>query len=413
MAQAQTEAMIRTTLLLISAVTFPAVAQDSRPTGPLKSTRTKHGDTTIVSTISGSLWGDQLKLVEELRIGTRNADGPDSFGFLRAFAVFPDGVVAVFDQSVPALRLFDPFGKHLRTLGRNGAGPGEYRDDAMGLAVDRHGVLIMYDVRNSRLNRWKESGEVLPAWRWTASSLLYTMTRGLQVDSAGNTYIQITTERPQPGRDLRRGLARLDPTGRLVDTLREPLIDGPDVAPTVPFSPYKYWFLTRTGGAVSAWSGRYAITVSEPGRPPLRIERVTPQVFMLADERRNYQEISDARSGIYRGNQTQPSSTVAQAKPYFSQLHADLDGRLWVQLHVTAVPFAAPAQRLQPGQPQLPPLRWREPVRWDVFQRDGSYLGQLELPSRARLAEAKGDRVWAIESGDDDEQYIVRYRIVH
>jgi hypothetical protein len=47
-----------------------------------------------------------------------------------------------------------------------------------------------------------------------------------------------------------------------------------------------------------------------------------------------------------------------------------------------------------------------------VFQSDGTYLGQLELAPGTELAEAKGDRLWVIQRGADDEQYVVRYRIV-
>jgi hypothetical protein len=61
--------------------------------------------------------------------------------------------------------------------------------------------------------------------------------------------------------------------------------------------------------------------------------------------------------------------------------------------------------------PAVPPLRWRERRRYDVFGRDGSYLGRIELPPRTTLSEAKGNRVWAIQRGEDDEQYVIRYRI--
>lgn len=397
-------------LLGIMLLAPPSSAQDSRPIGSWMAKSSKRGDTTVVRTESGSVWGDKVRLVEELRIGTRDGDGPDSFGEIRAFALFPDGVMAVFDQSVPALRLFDPAGEYLRTLGRSGAGPGEYRNDVLGLVVDRDGVLLMYDLRNNRLNRWKRDGTVLPAWK-VGSPSIYAFLRAIQVDTAGNTYLLVAAGPPEPGKYPKRGLARFDRSGNLADTLQQPTIEGPDDPPLTPFSPYKYWLLSRAGSAVTAFSGIYAITVSGPGRNVIRIERAIPRVGLLPDERRSYQEYMEARSGVPMASTPRPTTSLPSTKPQFSQLHSDLDGRIWVKLHTKAEPFDPPVLPLRQGQPKLPPIRWRERVVWDVFQRDGRYLGQLELPRETDLSEAKGSRIWAIQRGEDDEQYVVRYRI--
>jgi hypothetical protein len=406
--------MIRVPILLacLTLLSQRTAAQVDQPAGAWKAERFTRGDTLVVRTESGSVWGNKVRLVEELRIGTRDGDGPDSFGEIRAFALFSNGVMTVFDKSVPALRLFSPTGQYLRTLGRRGAGPGEYRNDVLGLAVDRAGVLIMYDLNNARLNRWKQDGTILAAWPWISSTHLYAFSHAMQVDSAGNTYVLIATERPVPGRPPKQGLARFDRNGKLADTLKQPVIAGPDDPPVIPFAPYKHWFLTRTGAAVSAFSGTYAITVAEPGRGPVRIERVAPRIALLPEERRSHEEFSGALSrtpGIRAGG---PGAGIPAIKPYFHQLHSDLDGRIWVQLHTKGERFDPPAQPARPGEPKRPsPVQWRERATWDVFRRDGTYLGQLELPWRTELKEAKGNQVWAIQRGEDDEQYIVRYRI--
>jgi len=404
--------LLRLTAFLIGLTPMlPVVqAQSSRPQGPWKGTTNKRGDTTIVRTASGSVWGEPVRLVEELRIGTRDGDGPDVFGFIWAFALFPDGVMAVFDQSVPALRLFDSAGKYLRTIGRTGSGPGEYRA-INGLAVDRDGVLLVTDPRNSRINRWREDGAALPAWGLLASGALLTRFHGLQVDTAGNTYALILSGPPTPNSLPPFGLVRFDRNGRILDTLSRPTIEGPDDPPRTAFAPGKHWILTRTGHAVTGFSGTYSVTVAGP-RGAVRMDRAVARVPLPPDERRNYQELMDARTrtGMI-GTGPEPSPVPAQ-KPYYSLLQADLDGRIWVQLHVRSEPFNPPPSEPRPGMPQLPPIRWREPaVVWDVFEPNGRYLGQLEFPPGTDWAEAKGNTVWAIVRGEDDEQYVVRYRI--
>jgi hypothetical protein len=396
-------------LLLALAVGLPSGSSAQQPAaqGSWKAERSKRGDTTVVRTVSGSVWGDKVSLVEELRIGSKEGDGVDAFGAIHGLAVLPTGAVAVFDGSVPALRLFSPEGTHLRTLGRDGAGPGEYRNQTLGLAVDRDGVLLMYDPRNARLNRWKEDGTVLPSWR--APGRLYT-NQALQVDTGGGTWVRITTEAIEPGKPWKFGLLRVGPEGVPGDTLHPPPIAGEAPANATFFEPQKYWHRNRNGEWVTGFGGAYAITMGSSGRGALRVERSVPRIPVAAEERRNYQEVAEALRRSPNRAQSGPV-TVPSQKPYFRGIESDLDGRIWVDLHGPGETFEPAPRPVQPGAPSVPPLRWRERRRYDVFGRDGSYLGRIELPPRTTLSEAKGNRVWAIQRGEDDEQYIIRYRI--
>lgn len=387
-----------------------AWAQELAPSGPWKAERLRRGDTAVVRTLSGSVWGDKVRLVEEVRIGSKDGDGPDSFGIITASTLFPDGVIAVFDQSVPALRLFDPNGKHLRTLGRDGAGPGEYRNQSLGLAVDRNGILLMYDPRNARLNRWKEDGTVLPSWRVPTG--LYT-SQSLQVDTTGTVFIKVLMAQPEQGKPWRIGLVRLDATGTPLDTLAQPPIEGDVEAGGAFFSPQVFWLRSRSGETVTGFGGRYAITLAPRTGSATRIERASPQVQLASAERGNYQAVMDARSQNPMARTTTPPGPVPGSKPYFRELAVDLDARLWVRIHGKGQEYDPPPVPQRPGAPPPgPPIRWREPIVWDVYRRDGTYLGQVQLPWRTSFVEARGDQVWATQRGDDDEHYIVRYRIL-
>lgn len=393
-------------ILLVSRA--PALAQGTAPSGPWKAERSTRGDTTIVRTVSGSVWGERVALVEELRIGTKDGDGPDAFGAIHSVVLFPDGAIAAFDGSVPALRLFDAGGKHLRTVGRDGAGPGEYRNQTLGLAVDRDGVLLMYDPRNARINRWTQDGSLLPSW--PVSSQLFT-SQALQVDTTGATYIKVTVELPESGKEWKIGLARLNPNGQVVDTLQRPPISGDAPPMGTFFAPAKHWHINRAGDVVSGFSGRYAITVTGRTGTVVRFERAARPVELLAAERSNYQALADAMRQNPMIRPTPPPATVPNEKPFWRSIQSDLDGNVWVELHGPGEEFEPPPQRGQQRGPPVPPLRWREPRAYDVFRRDGTYLGRVELPSRTAFSEARGDRVWAIQRGEDDEQYIIRYRI--
>ncbi|MBP7621042.1 MAG: hypothetical protein KA745_08760, partial [Gemmatimonadales bacterium] len=80
----------------------------------------------------------------------------------------PDGGVVVYDAKGldgPTLFVINADGTTRRTLGRLGAGPGEYRATQLTtcLAVQADGTILFLDTGNSRIDRWSAKGEVLPA----------------------------------------------------------------------------------------------------------------------------------------------------------------------------------------------------------------------------------------------------------
>lgn len=98
----------------------PAAATiDTLPSGALHVTSAPEG-----------LWfltdAEPWRLVEDLRIGSRDEEGPFLFG--RPGSVIPDemGRIWVLDGQAFELRLFDAEGRFVRTVGRQGDGPGEF-----------------------------------------------------------------------------------------------------------------------------------------------------------------------------------------------------------------------------------------------------------------------------------------------
>ncbi|HRP09268.1 MAG TPA: hypothetical protein PLL69_12355, partial [Gemmatimonadales bacterium] len=69
--------------------------------------------------------------------------------------------------------------------------------------------------------------------------------------------------------------------------------------------------------------------------------------------------------------------------------------------------------RRDANRPDAPVVTWRRTYAWDVFEEDGTFLGRVRLPGRAMVADARGDTIWAIDRGEMDEQYVVRYRMLH
>jgi outer membrane protein assembly factor BamB len=62
----------------------------------------------------------------DVSIGVEDEDGPYLFGEFTGIVLGGDGTLYVNDYSQANLRAFDARGKHLRTFGRRGRGPGEF-----------------------------------------------------------------------------------------------------------------------------------------------------------------------------------------------------------------------------------------------------------------------------------------------
>lgn len=74
-----------------------------------------------------------------------------------------------------------------------------------------------------------------------------------------------------------------------------------------------------------------------------------------------------------------------------------------------------PEEELEPSSDDAPlASRVREPIVFDVFERDGRYVGQGGGPaafSNWPTPVFRGDHVWATERDKLGVQYIVRYRV--
>jgi hypothetical protein len=88
--------------------------------------------------------------------------GPTEFGSVRSVLLDQAGSLYVVDPSRRTLSLFDSTGRFVRQLGRDGAGPGEYRNPYSVAWVD--GQLALLDPGNSRLGLYDSTGRWKRSW---------------------------------------------------------------------------------------------------------------------------------------------------------------------------------------------------------------------------------------------------------
>ena len=398
---------MRTCLLLLTMPFILAACEaDADPSadGPDVVTETI-GDTTIVRTLSGSVWGAEATLVPEVSIG--ELDGPEEylFGWIFSIAVDDDLNVYVFDYQAQHVGVFDAEGNHVETLGREGEGPGEF-NRAEGIAMLPDGRLVVRNPGNSRIEVFGPEPGRTEQWRYPAGGL-HSVTP-MFTDMHGRTLVPIVDRSRDPAsRTLVMQLLVLGPDGTPVDTLAEP--SSPSTTEFGPYSPSFQWTFHPSGHFLTGMSSEYRIDLARDDGV-LRIERAAEPVPVLEEEGAYEQELYSR--GMREFNPDWSSPPVPKHKPFFMALLAGRDGRIWVR--VAAEGYAVENEDHDPGDPSSMPVIWREPMRFDVFEPDGTYLGVVAPPDSVRFSNAvfDGDYVWGVTQDELGVARVVRFRIV-
>jgi hypothetical protein len=270
--------------------------------------------------------------------------------------------------------------------------------------VRNDGKVLMLDPRNARLNVYESDGS--PADNWPVPGGLF-ISQAMTVDTADHVYLKILTEMPEQNKPWKIGLLHLDPNGEIIDTVPDPSIAGEPENYGQRFYPAKVWAWSALAYMVVGVSRDYSFEVRRSVGPMVRIERMTVPVELVPEERAEYEareEWRRERGIVAVAADRQP---VPARKPPYRLLYVGERGRIWVWRY-TAAEKMDPADVPPPDPNRPPPVSWREPIVFDVFEPDGTYLGAVRMPPRARAAIFRGDTIWGIRRGELDEQYVVR-----
>jgi hypothetical protein len=104
--------------------------------------------------------GDAWTFTKRLRIGVVEGDPNYMFGALTGLVVLSDGRVVTGDAQYHNVRFFSPEGVHQSTLGREGGGPGEF-NGFINLLLGPGDTILAIDVRNAQASRISPDGEWL------------------------------------------------------------------------------------------------------------------------------------------------------------------------------------------------------------------------------------------------------------
>ena len=344
-------------------------------------------------------WRDSAqawRVVEDLRI--EGAEGsPGELADPQSIAVDDAGRLYVADQSPTVVKVFGPDGRFIRTIGHEGAGPGEFGTAIVAVHGDR---LVVHDpTSTARTSVFDTSGTFIRSW---ASSCCYWAPIG--IDRAALIYV------PVIGRGDTTAVityARYTMEGTLRDSVRVPVLKPSQrwvvrqgkiarMSVQIPYTPQMRFTLDPAGGVLYGWSGDYRLVRSLTGRDTAQLfgREWTPEPVPEETRRANVEKmISANKQNIDETllRNSFPVGEVPSTAPAFSSLSADADGNRWVRT-------VADSGR----------------TVYDVFDGTGAFLGPVTVPAAlsawGAIACGKGTMYAAVQN-DEGMPAIVRYRI--
>ena len=393
------------TLLVVACIALAGCGDTGSRSGWTTLRDTLDSGTVHVTNIPVASVSPTWTLVEELRVGSLEGTGPDAFARLKGLVAVDGGGFAVLDSQAQELRVFGPDGTHIATHGGKGQGPGEFVD-ANGLMLDRSWRLWVPDTRNGRMSVFDPEDGFIESFPFADNNFNATW-NGAMVDG-GRIY--------RPWRTGNRRMLRIfDLTMTLVDSLPLPG-DGPEDEEFDPASQPGAFYQEMGGGYMAYSIPFYASEVrhidrrgvfwsSRDGDPAYRFQRWQPggDTTLLVDTRRPPVAVPTVERDSVIDMMRQMTSNmgvgewdwsrVPNVRPAVEDIFESDDGNLWVR-----TPAADGG------------------VLFDVYSRDGAYLGTASLGPGLNLFDrvepvVRGELAWLVVTDEFDVNYVVRARI--
>lgn len=339
---------------------------------------------------SASAW----RLVEDLRIGAMEGQGPEVFGRVHDLEVDGYGRIYVLDSQASEIRVFDDAGQHVRTIGGPGGGPGELQRPT-GFTWAPGWRLWVEDPANGRYTVYDTTGAVHASYPRTIRGVRFRWAGTF--DRSGRLYVRGLRVLEQSRESV---LICMDSVASPADTFLLPKYEPPTYelvrdgltrwATTVPFAPSLVWRLAPDGSLWFGITDKYSLYHRSLDGDTLRIvERGHTPLRVTAAERDDALTADYFREMAAQGVRIDPG-LVPEYKPAWLGFTLDAEGYLWV----------------------IPLLDEEETSAFDVFDPHGRYLGRLPFGIRMQAANpvpvVRGDRLYAVIQDEFGVQYVVR-----
>lgn len=406
MCQRRVTVAVMTLSTLAASIPEHVIAQSVRDSAGIRvieSREARYGPT-------AAFW--RLSAAPQLQIGFVDGDVPYLFTQIVGLFAFPDGAIAVADGGSDEIRVFDASGAHKTTAGRHGSGPGEFQD-LRGIWLKPPDTLVAFDNARQLVQLFTSGGThvrdfpVRISLNYERFAYMGDYAHVLGVDASGSVVFETPYGVPRGGPDgpasLTTTLLRFSPLGTGPDTivtLAVGLVETTEAhSPGTFASPLFSAIVTPSvvGNAIyGATPDRYEILrYDRTGRVRTIIRRsfeprtVQPEHVRQEHERR-LGHVPDG-SMRQRVQAILDRTPVPERFPPIAALLADEAGNLWARAY---------------DYPEA------DSETWAVFDPEGVWLGELQLPARFHPFQVTSDRILGVWRNDDDVPFVRVYQLV-
>lgn len=347
-----------------------------------------------------------------LTIGADSGNEAYQFGRIGDLAVTPRGEIAVIDQLAGTVRVFDSTGTFVRSLGRPGRGPGELSRSANGIFPLGGDSMLVMDPGERRMTVYAPDGTVAStialaappnAQGWTRQPDGSLLERGLTISRVDGKFA------------FWDALLSMTADGASTDTLFEfdyvkTDLGGPGQLRIQLIVNNPTWARLDDGRIVWTALDQDYVSIHAPdGRLLSRVRHeawVTRPV--TPDDKSVMVELLRAKYRMIGGDASFADSPQVEAPPTFpaiTTVRAGPDGTIWVQQ-------MGPVSTIDPMAINAPDRAdFLGGPTWHVLDRDGVFLGAIELPPRFRIFRMSGDAIYGAARDSLDVERIVRLRL--
>ncbi len=340
---------------------------------------------------------------------TIGAEGNERTEFLRIGRVLrlPNGEIAVPNGATNQIRIFDGTGRYLRTIGRAGAGPGEFRYlDLVGRAGD---TLLIADFGIARLTLFLASGKLvrtIPITARDAAGRFYVIGRlrdgrwAVQTASTPNIYGPQRTYRDT----VRVGVIEPDASGTVTWLGEFPgttfFVHNPaggphgDVVGIVPLAPRSVSVVSGDEVLVGDPGGNVIGAYSSAGMV-LRLIRPPLEALPLTDRR--IAQLLKRELDRNRSERSRPYLTalhsravLGQTLPAFRSVVPSGDGSIWVETFPTDA---------------------EAPAAWLVLDPAGKPRAAVLVPAGFRITEVGPSYFLGVHTDADGLETVRQYQL--
>jgi len=368
-----------------------------------------------VSMIIGSTSSDQksladtyrtgkIRLIKELTIDDKSLPQDVFFESLVNLAFDADSNIYVSDFRSNNIKMFDSSGKFVKTLGREGQGPGEFQGPYyMSISKDR---IAVYDLRNRRISILKLDGE---------------LSKHLQISIDEGRPAKI---RPLPNGDFVFGMEKMyykdldkpqeytieiySPELERKKTLfsqkiwRNRYIRVPNFTNVPqPFAALVYWDVSPDGKIIIGFSESYTIEIhdSEKGKLSSFSHPYEPVKIAEQDKKTWFAQMtSTGPSGVTQGapDYIVKNTTFPKHKPPYQHIMADSEGNILV------FPYQKDNEKYIKS--------------FDAFDPQGKFIGNVQIEGDVTFpyfnwVNFREHFFWFIEQNEEGLYRIAKYRI--